>query len=250
MKLNNNQIKRYSRQIVLKKIGPSGQKKLLKSSVLVVGAGGLGSPALLYLAGAGIGKIGIIDYDKVDLSNLHRQIIFDTKDIKKSKSKAASSKLKKINPEIKVKFFHKRITKKNIGKFAKNFQVILDGSDNFETKFLVNDYAVKNKKILITGAINRFDGQIFTFDFLNKKTSPCLRCFFQTLPSNQLLNCESDGILNTLAGMVGSIQANEVVKEILKIGNSLCGNMLIIDSLNLNFRKVKIKKRENCFCNE
>ena len=128
--------------------------------------------------------------------------------------------------------------------------MIVDGSDNFETKFLLNDYAVKSKKILITGAINRFDGQIFTFDFLNKKTSPCLRCFFQTLPSNQLLNCESDGILNTLAGMVGSIQANEVVKEVLKIGDSLRGSMLIIDSLNLNFRKVRIKKRENCFCNE
>ena len=237
MKLNNNQIKRYSRQIVLKNVGPLGQKKLLKSSVLVVGAGGLGSPILLYLAGTGIGKIGIIDHDKVDLSNLHRQILFNAKDIKKSKSKSASLKLKKI-------------TKKNIKKIAKNFGVLVDGSDNFETKFLVNDYAVKHKKILITGAVNRFEGQIFTFNFLNRKKSPCLRCFFQTYPSNQLLNCETDGILGTLAGIVGSIQANEVIKEILKIGNSLCGSMLIIDSLNLNFRKVKIRKRENCLCNE
>ena len=250
MKLNNNQIKRYSRQIVLKNVGPLGQKKLLKSSVLVVGAGGLGSPILLYLAGTGIGKIGIIDHDKVDLSNLHRQILFNAKDIKKSKSKSASLKLKKINPDIKVKFFQKRITKKNIKKIAKNFGVLVDGSDNFETKFLVNDYAVKHKKILITGAVNRFEGQIFTFNFLNRKKSPCLRCFFQTYPSNQLLNCETDGILGTLAGIVGSIQANEVIKEILKIGNSLCGSMLIIDSLNLNFRKVKIRKRENCLCNE
>ena len=250
MKLNNNQIKRYSRQIVLKNVGPLGQKKLLKSSVLVVGAGGLGSPILLYLAGTGIGKIGIIDHDKVDLSNLHRQILFNTKDIKKSKSKSASLKLKKINPDIKVKFFQEKITKKNIKKIAKNFGVLVDGSDNFETKFLVNDYAVKHKKILITGAVNRFEGQIFTFNFLNRKKSPCLRCFFQTYPSNQLLNCETDGILGTLAGIVGSIQANEVIKEILKIGNSLCGSMLIIDSLNLNFRKVKIRKRENCLCNE
>jgi len=250
MKLNNNQIKRYSRQIVLKNVGPLGQKKLLKSSVLVVGAGGLGSPILLYLAGTGIGKIGIIDHDKVDLSNLHRQILFNAKDIKKSKSKSASLKLKKINPDIKVKFFQKKITKKNIKKIAKNFGVLVDGSDNFETKFLVNDYAVKHKKILITGAVNRFEGQIFTFNFLNRKKSPCLRCFFQTYPSNQLLNCETDGILGTLAGIVGSIQANEVIKEILKIGNSLCGSMLIIDSLNLNFRKVKIRKRENCLCNE
>ena len=250
MKLNNNQIKRYSRQIVLKNVGPLGQKKLLKSSVLVVGAGGLGSPILLYLAGTGIGKIGIIDHDKVDLSNLHRQILFNAKDIKKSKSKSASLKLKKINPDIKVKFFQKKITKKNIKKIAKNFGVLVDGSDNFETKFLVNDYAVKHKKILITGAVNRFEGQIFTFNFLNRKKSPCFRCFFQTYPSNQLLNCETDGILGTLAGIVGSIQANEVIKEILKIGNSLCGSMLIIDSLNLNFRKVKIRKRENCLCNE
>ena len=250
MKLNNNQIKRYSRQIVLKNVGPLGQKKLLKSSVLVVGAGGLGSPILLYLAGTGIGKIGIIDHDKVDLSNLHRQILFNAKDIKKSKSKSASLKLKKINPDIKVKFFQKKISKKNIKKIAKNFGVLVDGSDNFETKFLVNDYAVKHKKILITGAVNRFEGQIFTFNFLNRKKSPCLRCFFQTYPSNQLLNCETDGILGTLAGIVGSIQANEVIKEILKIGNSLCGSMLIIDSLNLNFRKVKIRKRENCLCNE
>ena len=250
MKLNNNQIKRYSRQIVLKNVGPLGQKKLLKSSVLVVGAGGLGSPILLYLTGTGIGKIGIIDYDKVDLSNLHRQILFNAKDIKKSKSKSASLKLKKINPDIKIKFFKKKITKKNIKKIAKNFEVLVDGSDNFETKFLVNDYAVKHKKILITGAVNRFEGQIFTFNFLNRKKSPCLRCFFQTYPSNQLLNCETDGILGTLAGIVGSIQANEVIKEILKIGNSLCGSMLIIDSLNLNFRKVKIRKRENCLCNE
>ena len=250
MKLNNNQIKRYSRQIVLKNVGPLGQKKLLKSSVLVVGAGGLGSPILLYLAGTGIGKIGIIDHDKVDLSNLHRQILFNAKDIKKSKSKSASLKLKKINPDIKIKFFQKKITKKNIKKIAKNFGVLVDGSDNFETKFLVNDYAVKHKKILITGAVNRFEGQIFTFNFLNRNKSPCLRCFFQTYPSNQLLNCETDGILGTLAGIVGSIQANEVIKEILKIGNSLCGSMLIIDSLNLNFRKVKIRKRENCLCNE
>ena len=114
---------------------------------------------------------------------------------------------------------------------------------------LINDYAVKNKKILITGAINKFDGQIFTFNFLNKKKSPCLRCFFQTYPPDDLLNCENDGILSTLAGMVGSIQANEVVKEILNIGNSLCGNILIIDALSLNFRKAKINKRKNCICN-
>ena len=138
----------------------------------------------------------------------------------------------------------------NIDKIAKKYPVLVDGSDNFKTKFLINDYAVKNKKILITGAINKFDGQIFTFNFLNNKRSPCLRCFFQTYPSDQLLNCEVDGILGTLAGIVGSIQANEVVKEILNIGNSLCGYMLIINSLDLNFRKAKITKKNNCICDK
>jgi len=138
----------------------------------------------------------------------------------------------------------------NIDKIAKKYSLIIDGSDNFKTKFLVNDYVVKKKKILITGAINKFDGQIFTFNFHNNLQSPCLRCFFQSYPSDQLLNCEVDGILGTLAGIVGSIQANEVVKEILSIGNSLCGYMLIINSLDLNFRKAKITKKKNCICNE
>ena len=250
MKLTEKQIKRYSRQMVLKKIGPIGQKKLLNSSVLVVGAGGLGSPILIYLAALGVGNIGIVDHDRVDLSNLHRQIIFDTNDLKKQKSKKAAQKIKKINPDINVSYYQKKLDRKNINKIAKKYQVLVDGSDNFKTKFLINDYAVKNKKILITGAINKFDGQIFTFNFFNNKQSPCLRCFFQSYPSDQLLNCEVEGILSTLAGIVGCIQANEVTKEILNIGNSLCGYMLIINSLDLIFRKVKIKKREKCICNE
>ena len=250
MKLTKKQIERYSRQMVLKKIGPVGQKKLLNSKVLVVGAGGLGSPILIYLAASGIGNIGIIDHDKIDLSNLHRQILFDTSDLKKQKSKKASQKIKKINPDINVSYYQKKLIRNNIHKIAKKYQVLVDGSDNFETKFLINDYAVKNKKILITGAINKFDGQIFTFNFNNNKKSPCLRCFFQTYPSDQLLNCEVDGILNTLAGIIGSIQANEIIKEILGIGNSLCGYMLIINSLNLNFRKVKISRREKCICDD
>jgi len=249
MRLKNNQIKRYSRQIILKKIGPVGQKKLFNSSVLVVGAGGLGSPVLIYLSGLGIGKIGIIDHDTIDISNIHRQILYETTDVRKPKAKVASSKIKKINPDIDVKCFRKKLTKLNINKIGKEFDVLVDGSDNFETKFLINDYCVRRKKILITGAINRYDGQVFTFNF-KKKNSPCLRCFFQTYPSNGLLNCEADGILGTLAGMTGSIQANEVVKEILNIGNSLCGHMLIIDALDASFRKTKITKRENCICND
>ena len=147
MKLTESQIKRYSRQMVLKKIGPIGQKKLLSSKVLVVGAGGLGSPILIYLAALGIGNIGIIDHDKIDLSNLHRQVLFGTDDLKKKKSKIASQKIKKINPDISVSYYQKKLNHKNINKIAKKYQIVVDGSDNFKTKFLINDYVVKNKKI-------------------------------------------------------------------------------------------------------
>mgnify|MGYP006104233995 FL=1 len=247
MQLTSKQIQRYSRQLILKKIGPIGQKKLIKSKVLIVGVGGLGSPVSIYLAGMGIGNIGIIDADVVDISNLHRQILFETKDIKKSKSKLASQKIKKINPDINVSYFSKKLTKNNINKIAKNFDILVDGSDNFKTKFLINDYCIKNKKILITGAINKFDGHIFTFNF-KKKYSPCLRCFYQSNPSNDVLNCESDGIIGSVAGLIGTMQANEVAKEILKIGKSLCGYILIVNVLSLEFRKVKLNKRKKCTC--
>ena len=247
MELTSKQIQRYSRQLILKKIGPIGQKKLIKSKVLIVGAGGLGSPVSIYLAGMGIGNIGIIDHDIVDISNLHRQILFETKDIKKNKSKLASEKIKKINPDINVSFFKEKLTKKNISRIAKNFEILVDGSDNFKTKFLINDYCVKNKKILITGAINKFDGHIFTFNF-KKKNSPCLRCFYQSNPSNDILNCETDGIIGSVAGLIGTMQANEVAKEILNIGKSLCGYILIVNTLNLEFRKVKLNKRNKCLC--
>ena len=250
MKFTKKQIDRYSRQIILKKIGVIGQKKLLKSSVLIIGAGGLGSPISIYLAASGIGKVGIVDKDKVEISNLHRQIIFDTNDIKKDKSLVAIKKLKKINPDLKLKYFQKKITSKNINKFAKNFDIIVDGSDNFRTRFLINDYCLKNKKILISGAISKFDGQIYTFNITNKK-SPCLRCFIPNAPNDLDVDiCEYEGILGTLGGIIGTIQANEVIKEVLKIGNSLCGYILIIDGLKLTFRKVKLKKRTDCNCND
>ena len=250
MKFTKKQIERYSRQIILKKIGVIGQKKLLKSSVLIVGAGGLGSPIAIYLAALGIGKIGIIDKDNIEISNLSRQIIFSTNDIKKNKSSTAISKLKKINPDIQFKSFNKKLTKKNINTIAKNFDLIVDGSDNFRTRFLINDYCLQNKKILISGAISKFDGQVYTFNF-SKKTSPCLRCFIPNMPVNpDIDNCEFEGVLGTIGGIIGSIQANEVIKEILRIGNSLCGHMLIINSLDINFRKAKIAKKKNCICDK
>ena len=250
MKFSKKQIERYSRQIILKKIGVHGQKKLLKSSVLIVGAGGLGSPIAIYLASIGVGKIGIIDKDSIEISNLARQILFSTKDIKKSKSSIAINKLKKINPDIKLESFSKKLTEKNIKALAKNFDLIVDGSDNFRTRFLINDYCLKNKKILVSGAISKFDGQVYTFNF-SKKNSPCLRCFIPQAPVNlDVDNCEFEGVLGTLGGIIGSIQANEVVKEILGIGNTLCGYILIIDSLKLTFRKVKLNKRSDCYCND
>ena len=250
MKFTKKQIDRYSRQIILKKIGVVGQKKLLKSNVLIVGAGGLGSPIAIYLAALGIGKIGIIDKDNVEISNLSRQIIFSTNDIKKSKSTVATNKLRKINPDIQVRSFNKKLTTKNINQIAKNFDLIVDGSDNFRTRFLINDYCLKNKKILVSGAISKFDGQIYTFNF-SKKKSPCLRCFIPKMPTTNpdIDNCEYEGVLGTLGGIIGSIQANEVAKEILGIGDTLCGHILIIDALKLTFRKVKLNKRSDCYCN-
>ena len=168
MKFTKKQIDRYSRQIILKKIGVIGQKKLLKSSVLVVGVGGLGSPIAIYLAALGIGKIGIVDKDNVEISNLSRQIIFETNDIKKNKSSTAISKLRKINPDIQLKSFNKNLTIVNINQIAKKFDLIVDGSDNFRTRFLINDYCLKNKKILVSGAISKFDGQVYTFNFSKK----------------------------------------------------------------------------------
>jgi len=250
MKFSKKQINRYSRQIILKKIGVIGQKKLLKSSVLIIGAGGLGSPIAIYLAAIGIGKIGIVDKDNVEISNLSRQIIFSTNDLKKSKSLTAVNKLKKINPDLKIQSFNINLKKYNIDRVAKNFDLIVDGSDNFRTRFLINDYCLEKKKILVSGAISKFDGQVYTFNF-SKKNSPCLRCFIPKMPSNpDIDNCEYEGILGTLGGIIGSIQANEAIKEILKIGNSLCGYILIIDGLKLSFRKVKLNKRSNCYCND
>ena len=250
MKFTKKQIDRYSRQIILKKIGVVGQKKLLKSSVLIIGVGGLGSPIAIYLAALGIGKIGIVDKDNVEISNLSRQIIFTTNDVKKNKSSIAIKKLKKINPSIQLKSFNKNLTIQNINQVAKNYDLIVDGSDNFRTRFLINDYCLQNKKILVSCAISKFDGQVYTFNF-SKKKSPCLRCFIPNTPTeHDIDNCEYEGVLGTLGGIIGSIQANEVAKEILEIGDTLCGYILIIDGLKLTFRKVKLNKRSDCYCNE
>ena len=248
--LNNNLVDRFSRQIILKNIGVTGQKKILSSKVLVVGAGGLGCPVIDYLTRSGIGEIGIVDYDKVNLSNLHRQTFYNFNDVGKYKVSIIKKKIKKINPEIKVKTSNTKLVKANLKKILSKYDLIVEGSDNFKTKFLLNDYCLKEKKFLVMGAISKFDGHIFTFDFKNKK-NPCLRCFFQSnSPSDNLNNCEADGVMGTTAGIVGNIQANEILKKILNIGQNLNGYILILNLLDLSFRKVKINKNKICMCNK
>ena len=244
-KLDKSQLERFSRQIILKDIGSLGQKKIIQAKVLIIGMGGLGCPAAEFLTRAGVGTLGIVDFDNVDLSNIHRQSLYDIKDLKKSKVSVAKKKLKKINPKTKVNYYKVRFGENNYKKFVKKYDYIVDGSDNFETKFLINDCCKKSKKFLVSGAISKFDGHIFTFDFKNKKT-PCIRSFFQEEKiSDDILNCEYEGILGTVAGIIGTMQANEILKKILNIGKSLNGNILILDLLNLNFRKAKLNKLKN-----
>jgi len=245
LKLNKNQIERFSRQIVLKNVGVLGQKKIIQSKVLIIGMGGLGCPVAEFLTRAGIGNLGIIDSDNVDLTNIHRQSLYDSRDVKKSKVIAAKKKLKKINSKIKIDCYKIRLNKNNFNKIIDQYDYIVDGSDNFKTKFLINDFCKKFKKFLVTGAISKFDGHVFTFNFKNKKT-PCIRSFFQQKEiSDDILNCEYEGILGTVAGIIGTILANEILKKILSIGKSLNGYILILDLLNLNFRKVKLNKFKN-----
>ena len=245
--LNKKLIQRYSRQIILKDVGPIGQKKIINSKVLVVGAGGLGCPVIDYLSRAGVGNIGIVDNDKVNISNIHRQSLYTSKDIGKFKVNSVKEKIKLINPKVKIKTFKERIDNKNIEKIFKSYDFIVDGSDNFKTKFLLNEYSLKYKKVLIVGAISKMDGHIFTFDFKNKN-DPCLKCFYQTEPSDDILNCEYEGILGPVAGVVGNIQAIEVLKKILKIGDKSSKKILILDLSKLDFRRVEFKKKINCIC--
>ena len=241
--LNKSQIERFSRQLVLKNIGTNGQKKILSSKILIVGVGGLGCPAAENLVRAGIGTIGLIDNDIVNLSNIHRQSLFNSKDIKKPKVTVAAKRLKEINSFTKIKTYKSKINKKNIEKIIKNYEIVIDGSDNFKTKFLVNDYCLKLKKKLITGAISKFDGHIFSFDFKDKKIAS-LKDFYQEKEvSDDILNCEFEGVLGTTASVVGATQANEALKMIIEAGQKLKNQILIIDLLNLNFRKVTFKKR-------
>ena len=223
------------------------KKKIIKSKVLIVGAGGLGCPVIDYLSRAGVGNIGVVDNDKVNISNIHRQSLYNSKDVGKFKVNVVKQKIKLINPRVNIKTFRVRIEKKNIEKILKNYHFIIDGSDNFKTKFLLNEYSLKYKKVLIVGAISKMDGHIFTFNFKNKKNT-CLKCFYQSEPSDEILNCEYEGILGPVAGIVGNIQAMEVLKKILNLNKESNNKILILDLFNLNFRKVQFEKKKRCIC--
>ncbi len=247
--VNKTYLDRYSRQIILKNIGIAGQKKISLSKVFIIGAGGLGCPVADLLCRAGIGEIGIADNDKVSLSNLNRQILFNTADVNKYKVDVLKKKLKAINPFVSIKTYRKRINKKNIDALISKYQIIIDTSDNFDTKFLLNEKSIKFKKKLIIGAISRFDGHIFVFDFKNNN-SACLKCFYQEKPSNEILNCDQEGILGTTASVVGSLQANEIIKMIIGTKNILRNSILILNLLNLKQRIVKFKKIKKCICEQ
>ncbi len=241
------QIRRYARHIVLAEIGGTGQARLIAAKVLVIGAGGLGAPLLQYLAAAGIGNLGVIDDDQVDLSNLQRQVIHRTSDVGTAKVESAKRALGEINPEVTVHAHKERLTEANAEKIIAGYDMVADGSDNFATRYLVNDICYRLKKTLVSAAILRFDGQISTYKAWQGAGHPCLRCIFPAAPSEDAVpSCAQAGVLGALAGTLGSMQATEVVKEILGIGRSLSGRLLMYDALAGSFDEMAIAKRADC----
>jgi len=241
------QIRRYARHIVLAEIGGVGQARLIAARVLVIGAGGLGAPLLQYLAAAGIGTLGVIDHDRVDLSNLQRQVIHRTTDIGVSKVESARRALLDINPEVEVVAHDERLTADNARRIVGGYDIVADGSDNFATRYLLNDVCYHLKKILVSAAILRFDGQISTYKAWQGAGHPCLRCIFPAAPSEDAVpSCAQAGVLGALAGTLGALQASEVVKEILGIGRSLSGRLVMYDALAASFDEMAIAKRADC----
>lgn len=245
MDFTEEQIERYSRHIILPEVGGRGQAKLLKSRVFVLGAGGLGSPALLYLAAAGVGTIGVADADCVDLSNLQRQIIHNNTRVGMPKVASAAKTINELNPDVKVVQYNERLHLDNIRRIIRDYDVVLDGSDNFPTRFLMNDASFFEHKTLVSGSMFRFDGQVAVFK--PDKGLPCYRCLYPEPPPKGLVpSCQEAGVLGALAGVIGVLQAVETVKEIIGIGDSLAGHLLIFDALKMQFRKVKVRKDPEC----
>lgn len=245
MDFTDTQLHRYSRHIILPDVGGVGQAKLLDSRVLVVGAGGLGSPLLLYLAAAGVGTIGVVDDDVVDLSNLQRQIIHDESTLGVPKVDSAAARIRALNPDVTVEAHRTRITRDNALDLIGRYDVVADGSDNFATRFLLNDACFFARKTLVSAAMLRFDGQVSTFKA--HESGPCYRCIFREPPPRGLVpSCSEGGVLGALAGVVGSLQATEVLKELLGIGESLSGSLLMLDTLNAGYHRIAVKPDPAC----
>jgi len=243
--LNKDQIERYSRNILIKEIGESGQEKLLNSKVLCIGTGGLGSAILYHIVASGIGIVGIADDEKVELSNLQRQILHFTPDIGKEKVVSAKEKLNKLNPDVKIITYRERINKSNIMDIIKEYDAVVDGTDNFETRFLVNDACYFAKKPLFYGAVLAMEGQVSTF--IPDKNNPCYRCLYPEPPQDGIIPKTSEvGVLGVVPGIIGLIEATECIKYLIGIGDLLVGRLLIYDALRLRFREAILKKDPNC----
>ena len=251
MDFSDDQIDRYARHLVLPEIGEDGQARLLDSRVLVIGAGGLGSPLLLYLAAAGVGTLGVVDDDQVDLSNLQRQVLHDTSRIGEPKVASAQARLAEINPEVRVVAHRERLTSSRALDLIGAYDLVADGSDNFATRYVVNDACYLAKKTLVSAAIMRFDGQISTYKAHLRQAGdvdahPCYRCVFGPQPEDPKESCADVGVLGALPGTLGALQATEVIKELLGIGDSLSGRLILYDALAASFQSIAIKPDPAC----
>lgn len=241
MAFTDEQLERYSRHIILKEVGIKGQKKLLNGKVLIIGAGGLGSPAAMYLAAAGVGTIGIADADEVDLSNLQRQIIHETADLGRPKVLSAKESMERMNPDVKVHTYHTFVMSDNIRELIREYDFIIDGTDNFPAKFLINDACVMEGKPFCHGGIIRFKGQLMTYV---PGQGPCYRCIFQSPPPKDAVpTCKQAGVIGAMAGVIGCLQAMEAVKYLLGVGDLLVGRLLTYDALTMEFRTIKLPKK-------
>ena len=244
MDFTDDQVTRYSRHILLPEVGGKGQKKIAKARILLVGAGGLGSPAGLYLAAAGVGQIGLIDADAVDLSNLQRQIFHHTPDLGRPKVVSAKEKIQALNPDVQVVMFEDRLTAKNAMEVLDQFDVVIDGVDNFQTKFLINDACIFSGKPLVHGGILRFEGRVTT---IIPRQSACFRCIFKEPPPPGLVaSCQEAGVIGVLAGVIGTIQATEALKLVLGIGKPLTDRLLDFDGKRTQFREIKVRRNPRC----
>jgi molybdopterin-synthase adenylyltransferase len=246
MPLSEKQFERYARHLILEEVGEDGQERLMASRVLVVGAGGLGSPLLLYLAAAGVGTLGIVDDDTVDLSNLQRQIVHPTARIGQPKVESARAALAAINPEVVVEPHGMRLDAANAAALVAGYDLVADGSDNFATRYLLNDICFAARRTLVGAALSPFDGQLSTFKAYLGPPHPCYRCLFREPPSDFVPRCETAGILGAVAGVVGTLQATEVLKELLGLGESLSGSLLLYDALRAGFHKIKLPRDPDC----